>query len=236
MYTLDTLKTAIQDYCQNSEITFVNHLNDFIISVEDKVFSAVQMSAFFKSDSSIVTADGTGEYTIAAGSLDIFSVRIGETAVSGAETVEDGPVRYLIRKDYDFLLEAYPGNSSAKGTGIPKYYATSHAGTSSNDPTINIRLGPIPDAIYPVTVDYYGKAEADSIISVTGGTWLSKTFPQVLLNGCLAEAYTFMKGEPDLIQNYQSQFQEGVMMIKNLGEGRQNEDSYVDGTMKAPSQ
>ena len=212
------------------------HLNDFIISVEDKVFAAIQMAAFFKSDSTLVTASGTGEYTVAAGSLDIFSVRMGEGAVSGAETVEDGPVRYLVRKDYDFLLEAYPGTSSAKGTGKPKYYSVASAGTSGGDPTLTVRLGPIPDAIYPITIDYYGKAAADSLITLTGGTWLSKTFPQVLLNGCLLEAYTFMKGEPDLIQNYQSQFQEGVMMIKNLGEGRQNEDSYVDGTMKVPSQ
>ena len=238
-FTYTQLKTAIQDYCQNSESSFVAHLNDFIISAEDKIFSAVQMAPFWKSDSSSVTASGTAEYTAAAGSLDIFSVRVGEAAVAtGAETVEDGPVRYLLRKDYDFLLEAYPGSSTAKKTGVPKYYAVSSASITSDDPTLTIRLGPIPDAIYPMTIDYYGKASTDSLTEKgdAGLTWLSSAFPQVLLHGCLVEAYTYMKGEPDLIQLYQSQFQEGIGMMKNFGEGRQNSDGYIDGTKRVPSQ
>ena len=237
-FTYTQLKTAIQDYCQNSETSFVAHLNDFIISSEDKIFSAIQMAPFWKSDSSLVTANGTAEYTAAAGSVDISSVRVGEAVVAGAETVEDGPVRYLLRKDYDFLLEAYPGSASAKSTGVPKYYAVSSASITSDDPTLTIRLGPIPNAIYAMTIEYYGKASADSLTEKgdAGLTWLSSTFPQVLLHGCLVEAYTYMKGEPDLIQLYQSQFQEGIGMMKNLGEGRQNADGYTDGTKRVPSQ
>jgi len=237
-FTYTQLKTAIQDYCQNSETSFVAHLDDFIISAEDKIFSAIQMAPFWKSDSSLVTANGTAEYTAAAGSVDIFSVRIGEATVTGAGTVEDGPVRYLLRKDYDFMLEAYPGSSSAKETGVPKYYAVSSASITSDDPTLTVRLGPIPNAIYAITIDYYGKASADSLTEKgdAGLTWLSSTFPQVLLHGCLVEAYTYMKGEPDLIQLYQSQFQEGIGMMKNLGEGRQNADGYTDGTKRVPSQ
>jgi len=236
-FTYTQIKLAIQDYCQNSEATFLNHINDFITSAEDKVFSAIQMAPFRKSYTSVAVV-GTPEYTLAAGSVDVFSVRVSKDDEAQASDVDYGPVQYMLRKDYDFLLEAYPGSVSAQKNGMPKYYAVSSAALSSADPTITIRFGPIPDDEYPFTVDYYSKKAADSLVDVGGSslTWLSATYPQVLLHGCLAEAYTFMKGEPDLVQHYQSQFQEGVMMIKNLGEGRQNEDSYVDGTMKVPSQ
>jgi len=330
------LSTAIQDYCQNSETTFVNHINDFIIAAEDKIFMAVSMPAFWKSDSTNVTTSGRAEYQVAPGVVDIFSARVGETAVvlasatSGPEVVEDGPVRYLLRKDYDFLLEAYPGTTSGVTSGIPKYYAVSSASpgkvvftstgagnettsgsttvsfgaigyglvkpywdanpaievvgpgipagttidsfdvspnvtisnpataTSSTptairfdfvsslgsgvDPVMTIRLGPIPDAVYPMTVDYYGKTSTDSITSgstpgapLTTNTWLSVTAPDTLLYGALSQAYTFMKGEPDIIQNYELKFNEGLMLLKNMGEGRQASDAFVSGppTMQA---
>ena len=324
------LSTAIQDYCQNSEETFVNHINDFIIAAEDKIFMAVSMPAFWKSDSTSITASGTAEYALSSGVIDIFSVRVGETAVSSAEEVKDGPVRYLLRKDYDFLLEAYPGAADGVTSSIPKYYAVSSAsvsagavlrtvtsatnvttegsttvsidsyipaytlwlsrqttlvisgpnippdttvvsfdgdpditisnaatGTSTGSitfeyydlgatpgpqPTVTIRLGPIPNAIYPMTVDYYGKTSTDSITSgstpdapLTTNTWLSVTAPDTLLYGALSQAYTFMKGEPDIIQNYELKFNEGLMLLKNMGEGRQASDAFVSGppTMQA---
>ena len=237
-YLRSELKTAIQDYCQNSETSFVNHLNDFVISTEDKIFSAIQMASFWKSQTFELVI-GTAERALEAGSLDVFSVRVSEADPSGTPSeVTYGPVRYLVRKDYDFLLEAYPGAVSAQKTGIPKYYAVSSASVSGANPTITIRLGPPPDDQYYCTVDYYGKASTDSLVGVASDayTWLSASFPQVLLNGCLVEAYAYMKGEPDLIQNYQSQFQEGLAMMKNFGEGRQTADSYTDGTKRITPQ
>jgi len=290
------------------------------------VFLAVQMPAFWNSDITQVTAASTSSYTLEAGVIDVLSVRIGQTAVSGAEDVEKGPVLYLLRKDYDFLLEAYPGSApvaatitgisqateavvtasnsfsngdsiviagvidmtqvngnyytvadvsassfklklngsyvdssgfglyggggtatGAQDTGIPKYYAVSSASVSAaaptlTNPTMEIRLGPIPNAIYPMTVDYYGKVGTDSITdgATSGGTstnvtWLSVTAPDVLLYGALVQAYTFMKGEPGLIQMYEKQFMEGVVLLKNLGEGRQVSDVYSEGQKKAVS-
>ena len=234
-FTNAELTTAIQDYCQNSEATFVTHIPDFIRSTEDRVFGAVQMASSWKSANG-VTVDGTAEYDVAVGSIDISSVRLNETA-SSSGAADKGPTRYLIRKDYDFLLEAYPGTTSASTEGVPKYYAVSSASTSSEDVRLSIRLGPIPGAVYAFTVDYYGKAIADSLTGgAAAGTWLSNAFPQVLLDGCLAEAYVFMKGEPALIQGYESKFRDGLMTIKNLGEGRENDDAYTDGTKRVPTQ
>lgn len=237
-YLLSELKTAIQDYCQNSETSFVSHLDDFVTSTEDKIFSVIQMAPFWKSQTFEMVI-GTAEKVLDAGSLDIFSVRVSEVDPSSTPSeVSYGPVRYLVRKDYDFLLEAYPGTGSAQKTGTPKYYAVSSASTSGVNPTLSIRFGPPADDQYYCTVDYYGKASTDSLVNVSASdyTWLSASFPQVLLNGCLVEAYTYMKGEPDLIQNYQSQFQEGLAMMKNFGEGRQAADSYTDGTKRVTPQ
>ena len=234
------LKTAIQDYCQNSEASFVTNIPNFVKAAEDRVFLSVQMPAFWKSNSTMDIVSGTAEYTVpAVGAIDIFSVRIGETVVTDAEVVEDGPVRYLLKKDYSFLLEAYPGTSSAKTTGIPKYYAISSASSSGSNPTLSIRLGPIPNAIYPITIDYYGKTAAESITngdSSSNETWLSVTSPDTLLYGSLTEAYIYMKGEPDLIQTYTSQFQNGLTMLKNMGEGRQMGDAFVDGAKRSEAQ
>lgn len=313
------LKTLIQDYCQNSETSFVAHIPDFVRSAEDKTFLTVQMPAFWKSDSTLRTTDGTAEFTAVAGTIDISSVRIGEnenpvasvvttlatharnagtgnvyitegdlskfpidttisipmadgsiftprisssTTVPGSRDIlffadgdvfpetgltpdmaagvtithsmtQSGTVRYLLRKDYNFLLEAYPGTTSAVTKGIPKYYAVSSAGDNSLNPTLTIRLGPIPDGVYAVTVDYYGKTAADSITaSDSTTTWLSVVFPDTLLYGSLVEAYIYMKGEPDLVQTYTTQFQNSLMMIKNLGEGRQTGDSFVLGAKR----
>lgn len=230
-YTLAELRSAIADYCQNSEASFVSHLNDFIISAEDKVFAATRMSPFWLEQNTLVTADGTAEYTLGPGTLEVKSVRVGKTAVSGAEEVVDGPVGYLLRKDYDFLLEAYPGTSSAVSEGVPKYYAVSGAGVTSDSPNLTIRVGPTPDAVYPITVELYAKSTGTSLTGITADTytWLSATFPQVLLNGSLAEAYAYMKGEPDLLAHYGSEFNAGLSSIKNLGEGRQPHDDFTDG-------
>ena len=230
------LKQAIQDYCQNSETTFVSNIDNFIRATEDKVFMAITMPAFWKSDLDQNCVADQAEYTLDEGVIDIFSTRIGETAGAQASGVEKGPVRYLLKKDYDFLLEAYPGDSSDASTGIPKYYAISSAGESSGKPTLTIRLGPIPNAAYPMTVDYYGKVAADGISSSNTDTWLSVTAPDVLLYGSLVHAYIFMKGEADLIQAYDAKFNEGVILLKNLGEARQSHDSYTSGAPRPPVQ
>ena len=206
------LNQAIQDYVQTSEATFTGHINDFVRTAEDRVYRSVQMPAFWKStavgempDSTSVTIDGA---------IEIYSVRVSKNA---GETT--GEWTYLLKKDWDFLLEAYPGDGTAVSTGIPKYYAIGSALQSSSKPQIKIEVAPKPTVTSDVppkkiqySVDYYGKIASDSITD--GGaskeTWLSVTFPDVLLHGSLAEAYGFMKGEPGMIQYYETLFNQGM--------------------------
>ena len=217
--TYAEMSTAIQDYCQNSETSFVANIPNFIIGAEDRIFAAVDLPSQWKSQASVLTTANQSEYALTQGVINVLSVRITENVVPAQADpgVEYGPVRYLLQKDYDFLLEAYSGSSTAPSTGVPKYYAISDASTSSLEPSLNIRLGPIPSAsLHQMTVTYYGKTSSDSLVNAGTATWLSTVFPDVLLYGSLLNAYIYMKGSSDLIQYYEKQFMEGIMLIKNL--------------------
>ncbi len=229
------LKTAIQDYCQSSETSFVSNLNNFIISTEDRIFAAIDLPSKWEDDDAVTLVDGTAEYVLGdsgtdPGVIDVLSVRVAESVTAAQpDGVQFGPVRYLLQKDYDFLLEAYPGTGTAEDKGIPKYYAISQAGTYSGNGTLTIRLGPIPNLAYPTTVTYYGKTTSQSITgqgSDAATTWISVTFPDVLLYGSLVQAYTYLKGEPDLIQLYEKQFMDGLTLLKNVSEKRMNNDAF----------
>lgn len=227
------LKTAIQDFCQNSESSFVTHIPDFVRTAEDRVFFTIELPAFWKDDTSQTCSVGVGEYTLEAGVLDVVSVRISQVAGAQAGGVEYGPVQYLLEKDYDFLLEAYPGTSGASTTALPKYYAISSAGVKgeTTNPDLTIRLGPIPDALYPITVNYYGKVSADSITTADSKeTWLGVTSPDCLLYGALVQAYTYMKGEPDMIQYCEKQFLDSLAILQNLTNARLANDGYRPDT------
>ncbi|HHZ81561.1 MAG TPA: hypothetical protein EYN64_02390 [Flavobacteriales bacterium] len=227
------LKTAIQDYCQNSESSFVSNLPNFVRFAENTIFSAIDLPSKWKSILDLSLSDGTSEYDLGAGGVgtagafDILSVRVSPVT-SQTNGVDYGPVDYLLQKDYDFLLEAYPGTLSVVTKGAPKYYAISSTGVSTSEPTLTIRFGPIPDAAYQATVTYYGKTSSDSITSGADSveTWLSVSFPEVLLYGSLVQAYTYMKGEPDMIQMYEKQFLDGMTLLKNMTETRMDSSSF----------
>jgi hypothetical protein len=229
------LETAIQDYTQNSEPSFVSHINDFIISAEDKAFSAVNGALYFKTTTAISTVADQRYYDQADGMpdgmQDILGIRICETASGNIET--GGPMRYLDRRDYDFLWEAYPGSTGADATGIPRYYATKTSISNAGEPNLSIFIAPAPDDIYNAEIEYQGKASTDSITSgntpagsATTTTWLSVSFPDVLLYGSLVQAYTYMKGEADVMANYQQNFSDGLLLLKNFAEERQQNDTF----------
>ena len=141
--------------------------------------------------------------------------------------------RYLIQKDYDFMLEAYPGDVGGLiETGLPKYYAVVDRTVVSNEIDMTIRLGPAPDDTYPMTVTYVGKITTDSITlkspaNGTQETWLSIAFPDALVKGALSKAYgTFLRGDPDLQALYEKEFLDWLAVIKNVTETREMHDSY----------
>jgi hypothetical protein len=137
-----------------------------------------------------------------------------------------GDYTYLLNRDVNYIREVYP-NPSYRAP--PRYYAL--FGTqSNNDPTnLTIIVGPTPDAAYGAELHFFYYPES---IVTAGTTWLGNYFDSVLLYGSLVEAYTWMKGEQDMMAVYDGKFKEAIALLKNLGDGKQRGDAYLDGQIK----
>ena len=207
-FTFTTLKTAIQDYTQNSETTFVNNLSIIIKQAEDRILKSIQLPDFRKNVTGTLT-DGNQYLSTPSDFLAPYSLAIDN---SGSE--------YLIFKDVNFIREAYPVASTE---GIPKYYAIFDSNTFIVVPT--------PNANLTAELHYFYKPQ--SITESSDGTsWLGTNAESSLLYGSLYEAYTFMKGEPDIMQLYATRYQEALKELKELGEGYDSTDNYRSGSVR----
>ena len=139
-----------------------------------------------------------------------------------------GDYIFLLNKDVNFIREAYP---SATSTGTPKYYALFGPTIASSVITneLSFILGPTPDATYSAELHYYYYPES---ITTASTTWLGDNFDTVLLYGALVEAYTFMKGEQDLIALYNQKYMEALALAKRLGDGMERQDAYRSGQFR----
>jgi len=207
-FTFTTLKTAIQDYTQNSETTFVNNLPIIIKQAEDRILKSIQLPDFRKNVTGTLT-DGNQYLSTPSDFLAPYSLAIDN---SGSE--------YLVFKDVNFIREAYPVTSTE---GIPKYYAIFDSNT--------FIVGPTPNANLSAELHYFYKPQ--SITESSDGTsWLGTNAESSLLYGSLYEAYTFMKGEPDIMQLYATRYQEALKELKELGEGYDTTDNYRSGSVR----
>jgi hypothetical protein len=174
----------------------------------------------------VVTGSGIGtgaQVTVINGTTITLSVANSST-VSGA-MVFQGDYLYLLDKDVNFIREVYPNPAS---TAEPKYYAI-FGPQSTNVTELSLILGPTPNQTYKVELHYYYYPES---IVTAGTSWLGDNFDSVLLYGALVEAYTFMKGEQDMMVLYDTKYKEALMLLKNLGDGKQRADTYRDGQVK----
>jgi|TARA_R100001224_G_C3976403_1_gene134322 hypothetical protein len=211
-FTYAQLKTAIQDYTDNAETTFVNHLNDFIKASEEKLLKSVDLDYFRKNVTSTLTSSDQF-LTVPSDYLASFSLQI---TASGSES-------FLLQKDVNYLREYTPAAST---TGLPKYYARFDEN--------NFILAPTPDTAYTIELHYFYRPTSLTAGADGGTTWLSTNAPYALLYGALIEAYTFMKGEADIIQNYTNLYMQYLERVKDLGEARENTDGYRVGLPSRP--
>jgi hypothetical protein len=178
----------------------------------------------------IVTGSGIGtgaQVTRINGTTITLSVA-NSSAVSGT-VIFQGDYLYLLDKDVNFIREVYPNPSSR---AEPKYYAI-FGPQSNNVNELSFILGPTPDQTYKVELHYYYYPES---IVTAGTSWLGDNFDSTLLYGSLVEAYTFMKGEQDMMALYDAKFKEALALLKNLGDGKQRADTYRDGQVKVKVQ
>ena len=169
------------------------------------------------------TGIGTGAYVVAISNTTISLSVVNSGAVSGVLTFQ-GEYLYLLNKDVNFIRQAYPGPTA---TGTPQYYAlfgpSVTGSTISNE--LTFILGPTPDTSYYAELHYYYYPESISTAS-SGQTWLGDNFDTVLLYASLVEAYTFMKGETDMMTLYNQKFVEALALAKRLGDGLERQDAY----------
>jgi|TARA_E500000318_G_scaffold19558_1_gene20332 hypothetical protein len=211
-FTYGELKTAIQDFSENTETSFVTNLPVFIRSAEDRIFTLVDLELFRKNVTSTLTI-GDPYLTVPSDYLASFSLQI-TTAGSKA---------FLEFKDVNFVQQ-YAIDTNANGT--PKYY-----GVFDVD---NFILSPTPDAAYTVELHYYYRSASITAGADSGTTWLSTNAPNTLLYGSLVEAYTYMKGEADMMQLYEQRFAQEIQRLKDLAEARENSDAYRRGLPDRP--
>jgi|TARA_R110000822_G_scaffold94872_2_gene217272 hypothetical protein len=214
-FTYDQLKTAIQDYTENTESSFVTNLPVFIRLTEERILKQVQLSLFRKNSTAFATLGN--EYLAAPSDfLAPFSMSFLNAS---SEKV------FLEFKDVNFI-QTYNANSAT--TGDPKYYAQFDVD--------NFILGPAPSAASQMELHFFYRPVSLTAGAGGGTTWLSTEAQLCLLYGCLVEAYTFMKGEPDLQQLYSVRFQEALTALKMLGEADQTQDEYTTGQVVRPRQ
>jgi hypothetical protein len=221
--TLAELKTLIQNYTENEETTFVSTLNDFIISAEDRLFQLIQLDYFRKNVTGNLTAGNT-YLTAPSDFLMSFSLAVIDSS---------NDYHYLDKKHTSFM-RAYSDDAVAESErGKPLYYADFDKELSTGtDNGSTLIVSPVPNLDYNVELHYL--YIPTSLTSSTTGTWLSKNARNALLYGCLVEAYTFMKGDADLMQLYDQRFNLEVLRLKNQAEARGRKDEYRYDSLRSP--
>ena len=210
------LVSAVSSYTENTFPTV--DMNLFITQAEKRIYNSVQIPSLRKN----VTGSTTASNKYLQCPTDFLS-----TFSLAAINPTTGAYTFLLNKDVNFIREAYPKPTS---TGAPKFYAI-FGPRSDNEAELTFILGPTPDAVYSTELHYFYYPES---IVTASNTWLSDNYDPALLYGTLVEAYTYMKGEPDIIGLYDGKYKEALGQLKRLGDGLERQDAYRSGQARIP--
>jgi hypothetical protein len=208
----------------STNFTSKEQIDTFIKQAEQRIYNSVQFPSIRKNVTG-TTTNGNKYLSSPSDFLAVYSMAVIDNS---------GNYEYLLNKDVNFIRAAFPNPAD---TGIPQYYAL-FGPTTTNDvvPVItnelSFILGPTPNAAYDVELHYYYYPES---IVTAGSSWLGDNFDSVLLYASLLEAYTYMKGEADVIANYEKRYNEALMLAKRLGDGMERSDAYRSGQFRMPN-
>jgi hypothetical protein len=205
-WTYATLVQAVQDFTEYSEASFVDNIDTFIQNCEERILYSVDLAVFRKNNTGTMTAANP-----------YLAVPSDFRAPLGLSVVSNGVRSFLLNKDVEYLQEYNPTGAQ----GVPKYYALFDIN--------NFLLSPTPSSSFATELHYWYSPES---IVTAGTTWIGTNAEQALLYGTLFEAYTYMKGEPEILNLYNQRFAEALTRLKNFGEGREDTDSYRDGLIR----
>jgi hypothetical protein len=211
------LSAAIQEYCQSTEASFVANIPTFVKQAEKRIYNMIQFPSLRKNVTG-TTSSGNKYLACPDDFLAPYSLAV---------ILADGSYEYLLNKDVNFIRESYPTPTS---TGTPAYYAL--FGPRSDQATeLTFLLGPTPNAAYTMELHYF--FYPTSIVDA-GTSWLGDNFDPVLLYGSLVEAYTYLKGDTDLMTQYENKYKEAILLAKRLGDGMERQDAYRSGQARIP--
>tara|TARA_R100000234_G_scaffold111947_1_gene85275 strand:- start:1427 stop:2062 length:636 start_codon:yes stop_codon:yes gene_type:complete len=202
-FTLATLKSTVQDYCETAETTFVADLDTFIEEAEERILKNVELPVFRKN----VTGNATTDFPYLATPSDFLATYSLALIVNSVYT-------YPLFKHVSFIRDYTP---NATTTGATKYYALFDDNT--------FLLGPTPDSDYTYELHYKYRPASLTTTSGSSTTWLSDNAPDALLYGTLVEAATFLKVPAEAAQ-YEQRFMMAISALKKLGEGYGARDEY----------
>ena len=215
--TYTELVAAIEAYTENYEQLFVENIPVFVRQAEKRIYNTAQIPSLRKNVTGITQANNK-YLPCPVDYLSTYSLAVIDA---------DGNYEYLLNKDVNFIRAAYP---SPTDTGLPRYYSIfgpAVAGEVISD-ELTFILGPTPDAAYTAELHYYYYPESITE-AADGRTWLGDNYDPVLLYGSLMEAYTFMKGEQDVMAFYGQKYADALQQLIRLGDGLERGDAYREG-------
>lgn len=207
-FTFTTLKQAIQDYVESNETSFVSNLPTIITQAEDRILKRCQLPDFRRNVAGVMSANDT------------YLKMPGDFLSAYSLAIDNSGYEYLLFKDVNYIREAYPSSTTA---GVPRAYAVFS--------DTYFLVGPTPNSNFNVELHYFHKPESITAAS-SGESWLGTNAETTLLYGCLVEAYTYLKGDPDLMQLYVQRYEDAIQRLEELGEGYSTTDSYRSGAVR----
>ena len=204
------LTTNIEDICEQS--FSADQLAMFTKQAEQLIYGAVDLPAM-RTNQTGTTTINIKYLTMPTNMLYVYSLAVIDTSSN---------YHYLINKDVSFIREAYPVAATA---GLPVHYGIFGDGT--------FILGPTPDAAYASEIHF---AEYPESIVTASTTWLGTEFDSALLNGALVQAIRFQKGEGDMVQMYEKMYMDAMALLRNMGAGRLETDTYRSGVVRVSPQ
>lgn len=217
------LSAAIRNFSETEEPEFIANIPVFVKAAEQRIYNSVQLS-YLRSNVTGLASTSNPYLATPSNFLSVHSLAVIKN---------NGDYEYLLNKDVNFIRQAFPSQTD---TGLPKYYAIFGPTTTFDEPLeltneLSLLLGPTPDEPYEFELHYFYYPES---IVTAGTSWLGDNFDTVLLYGALRDAAIFQRQEADVVANYEQKYNESMTLLKQLGDGKERQDSYRSGQVRYP--
>jgi hypothetical protein len=220
MTTYAELVDQIRSYTEtSSDVLTTTVVNDIIEQAELRIFREVDLDCFRAYQFTTLTQGN--EFVTLPGATPSTMAFVRTAAIYPTAGSDANERTYLLQKDISYMTEYWPNRTTQ---GKPKYYAMWDQNT--------IYLAPTPNSAYKIELALNRNETGLSTTNTT--SWVSQNAPQVLLYGCLVEAFKFLKGPYDLLAQYDKSYQEAVQRLALEQQGRRRRDEYQDGVIRLP--